>query len=561
MTTTKIRTRFAPSPTGFIHLGNIRSALYPWAFARAHGGDFILRIEDTDQERSTQAAVDVILEGMAWLQLDIDEGPYYQMQRMDRYKAVLAHSTVGSLGMLVLLIGLDGPDAAMATVLFILAHALYKAALFFCAGTVIHATHEGSLQHLYGLRGTLPLTALGAGLAALSMAGLPPAFGFIAKESLFEGHLHAAAGAMTIGVGWIGSAVFVAIAGIAVVGPFLIRTHTPTPIHEGESAGLTAGPLLLGTLGLALGLVPGWADTLIGAATSALTGAPVPMSLSLWHGLTPTLALSAGAVAAGVVLFARRHAIHHWLARSTSLSALVGDTAYQWLFNGTLEVAARSTRLLQNGDQHRYTAVVLVSVIAIAVAGLFANGRWPEVAPTGTPFDISSFVVLLLMAIGAIAATRARSLLTCVVSVGVVGFGSAVVYLLNGAPDLALTQFSIEVLVVVMFTALLLRLPDSTPSTRTRREQRWDWSIATGVGALIFVALATMSQAPLDRRLTDYFAETSYTMAHGRNVVNVIIVDYRGLDTLGEISVVAFAAIGVWGLLRRRGITSTRLKP
>ncbi len=87
---TKVRTRFAPSPTGFIHLGNIRSALYPWAFARSQGGDFILRIEDTDLERSTQEAVDVIIESMQWLGLDYDEGPFYQMQRMDRYKEVLA---------------------------------------------------------------------------------------------------------------------------------------------------------------------------------------------------------------------------------------------------------------------------------------------------------------------------------------------------------------------------------------------------------------------------------------------------------------------------------------
>jgi glutamyl-tRNA synthetase len=86
----KTRTRFAPSPTGFIHLGNIRSALYPWAFARATGGDFILRIEDTDVERSSQEAVDVILKGMAWLGLNHDEGPFYQMQRMPRYKEVLA---------------------------------------------------------------------------------------------------------------------------------------------------------------------------------------------------------------------------------------------------------------------------------------------------------------------------------------------------------------------------------------------------------------------------------------------------------------------------------------
>ena len=86
----KTRTRFAPSPTGFIHLGNIRSALYPWAFARATGGDFILRIEDTDVERSSQEAVDVILQGMAWLGLNHDEGPFFQMQRMPRYKEVLA---------------------------------------------------------------------------------------------------------------------------------------------------------------------------------------------------------------------------------------------------------------------------------------------------------------------------------------------------------------------------------------------------------------------------------------------------------------------------------------
>ena len=87
---TVVRTRFAPSPTGFIHLGNIRSALYPWAYAKSQGGQFILRIEDTDVERSSQEAVDVILQGMRWLGLEPDEGPFYQMQRMERYREVLA---------------------------------------------------------------------------------------------------------------------------------------------------------------------------------------------------------------------------------------------------------------------------------------------------------------------------------------------------------------------------------------------------------------------------------------------------------------------------------------
>ncbi|MGH8781210.1 glutamate--tRNA ligase [Paraburkholderia sp.] len=91
--TTSVRTRFAPSPTGFIHLGNIRSALYPWAFARKMKGAFVLRIEDTDVERSSQEAVDAILEGMAWLDLDYDEGPFFQMQRLDRYREVLKQMT------------------------------------------------------------------------------------------------------------------------------------------------------------------------------------------------------------------------------------------------------------------------------------------------------------------------------------------------------------------------------------------------------------------------------------------------------------------------------------
>jgi len=89
LTTPAVRTRFAPSPTGFLHLGGARTALFAWAFARHHKGVFVLRVEDTDVERSTPAAVQAILDDMAWLGLDYDEGPYFQMQRMDRYRAVI----------------------------------------------------------------------------------------------------------------------------------------------------------------------------------------------------------------------------------------------------------------------------------------------------------------------------------------------------------------------------------------------------------------------------------------------------------------------------------------
>ncbi|NND89394.1 MAG: glutamate--tRNA ligase [Granulosicoccus sp.] len=85
----KVRTRFAPSPTGYLHIGGARTALFCYLFARKHGGEFILRIEDTDQERSTDASVQAILDSMDWLGLDYDEGPFYQSQRFDRYREVV----------------------------------------------------------------------------------------------------------------------------------------------------------------------------------------------------------------------------------------------------------------------------------------------------------------------------------------------------------------------------------------------------------------------------------------------------------------------------------------
>src|SRR4051812_40720426 len=83
-----VRTRFAPSPTGYLHIGGARTALFCWLYSRHHGGTFILRIEDTDRERSTGAAVQAILDGMAWLDLGADEGPFYQTRRFDRYREV-----------------------------------------------------------------------------------------------------------------------------------------------------------------------------------------------------------------------------------------------------------------------------------------------------------------------------------------------------------------------------------------------------------------------------------------------------------------------------------------
>jgi len=97
MTQSPVRTRFAPSPTGALHIGSVRTALFSWLYARRHGGQYLLRIEDTDRERSTDEAVQVILDGFAWVGIDHDEGPYFQSRRFDRYREVAAQMIAGGL--------------------------------------------------------------------------------------------------------------------------------------------------------------------------------------------------------------------------------------------------------------------------------------------------------------------------------------------------------------------------------------------------------------------------------------------------------------------------------
>ncbi len=470
------------------------------------------------------------------------------------YKAVLAQSTVGSLGLLVLLIGLEGVLATTAMVGFLLAHALYKAALFFCAGTAIHATGRADLREIHGLGRALPLTALAAGLAALAMAGLPPSFSFIAKEYVFESQLAAGAGWAVIAATLLGSAAFVAIALIVSLRPFLLGRPRALEHGHGESPGLVAGPLLLAATGLLLGLAPGLvADSLLAPAVAALAGgAALPSTPALWHGWTPMLGLSLAAMALGVALYL----LWPWLLRQLShrpwLDRLLGDAGYQRAFDGLLALAGWTTRRLQNGDQHRYTATTLAASLAILGAGLALGAPGWAVDASLAGFRPAEAVLLALMVAGALAAAAARSLIRAVVGVGLVGFGSAMIFLLNGAPDLALTQFSVEVLVTVILTALLLRLPARVPSTRSAGERRLGLLLAAGFAAVVFLALASLTALPPEPRLSAFFAAASYAEAHGRNVVNVILVDFRAIDTLGETAVIAFAAMGVWGLLRRR---------
>ena len=472
--------------------------------------------------------------------------------RATGYKAILAQSTVASLGILVMLIGLDGPVSSVAVIGFILSHALYKAALFFCAGTAIHATHITELRKLGGLAKHLPFTAAAAVLASLSMAGLPPFVGFIAKEYLFEAQLQSSWSAIAVIVAVLVNGVMVAVAGAVSLRPFFRGRGKIEHVHHGETPGLLIGPMLLAILGVVFGIAPHLiVDNLIAPAAGALRGSPVQVSFSLWHGLTPMLGLSAAVVILGIALMWKWNEFHRAIGQMRLVQKIDADRAYYRVVDRVLGTARATTRWLQNGDQRRYTLTVASSLLIVAGYALVTGG---PLNLTWSGGEILPFpaIILILAIVGCVVAIRSTSLVTGLVGIGIVGYGSALLFLANGAPDLALTQFAVETLVLVVLMAVLVRLPTDAPKTRSPRESRIDAGIATIFGFLVFGGLATMTAQPFDTRLSDFYGATSYLEARGHNVVNVIIVDYRAFDTVGEVAVVAFATLAVWALLKRR---------
>lgn len=465
-------------------------------------------------------------------------------------KRILAYSTVSALGTLVLLLGLGDADTALAAGIFILAHALYKGALFMVAGTIDHETGTRDVTRLGGLRTALPWTAAGGLLAAVSMAGVLPAFGFVAKEILYEGLLHLPqVGVPALAAAVLSSALFVAVALRTGVAPFFVGAPTDLPqAHPHEAPpGMWMGPLVLGVLGLALG--PG--SALVGPGFllpigTAINGAPVDASIALWHGFTPVLGLSAVTLALGVALFMARTPLLA-LARP-SWQRLTWAHGYAAGLRLLDVLSARLTRTLQHGRLAGYLRMVLaVTIVAVVAAIWRAAPAWrPPVATM--PHGVEVFAVLVAL-VASVATIFARSSLHAVLALGITGYSVALTFVLFGAPDLAMTQFLIESLSVILFVFVFTHLPDYRPLERRPGRLR-DLLLASTFGVVVTGLVLIALSNRVDSALAPYFIANAKPLGHGGNIVNVILVDFRGIDTFGEITVLAAAGIGVYALLR-----------
>ncbi len=477
----------------------------------------------------------------------------FQAMRAENYKAVLAYSTVASLGILVMLVALDGPMASVAMVGFLLAHALYKATLFFCAGTVIHATGLTKLRFMGGLVRFLPVTAVASALASLSMAGLPPFLGFVTKEFLFEAQIESSWNAVPTAIAVLVNAVTVGVAGVVTLRPFFLGRGRVAAVKHKEVAGLLVGPMLLALLGLVISLQPDWVNrAVLGPAVAAVYGQPVPVGVGGWHGVTPMLLLSIAVVGIGTLLFVYWVPIHQRLRAGLPLDRYDVEEGYDALLRGIHAAGSAIAGWLQGTDLRGHLRLLLAAAAAFIAWGLVATGTGLRLPDDSGALRLSPATLALVGLAGGVAACRAKSLLAAMVASGLAGLVAALTFLVNGAPDLALTQFAVESLVVVLLTAALLTLPLAAPPTRAPRARWMDAALATGLSALLFVALLDMSAAPQQTGVSDFFGTRSYIEAFGRNVVNVILVDFRGFDTLGESTVIAMAALIAWSLLGPR---------
>jgi multicomponent Na+:H+ antiporter subunit A len=471
--------------------------------------------------------------------------------RQTALKRILAYSTVNALGVLVFLLGLGTERAVVAAMVYLLAHAFYKGALFLAAGAVQHETGDQDVTRLGGLAKAMPITAAAAALAALSMAGAPPFLGFIGKELLYEATLPGSprlAAALT-SAAVLSGALLVAVAGIVWLRPFLGAPTAGRRVHEAPPE-LWVGPGLLAGLGLLGGLLPGlFAGPLAGSAAGAVLGTPVEAHPALWHGFNRTLALSALTLLAGAAICAAR--VRGGAAHPSPRLAALGPQAwYEAGLAGLNRMAGLQTRLLQSGYLRFYLMVIIVATVGLTGTALFRT-----LAPaglldlSGARFYESGLAAVILMAAAATVASRSR--LGAVAAMGVVGYGVALIFVFFGAPDLAMTQFIIETLTVILLVLVFYHLPGyATLSGRATRLR--DGLVALSAGALMTCLVLAAVDAPVTRRISRYFLENSVPAAHGRNVVNVILVDFRALDTLGEITVLGVAAVGVFALLRTR---------
>jgi len=483
----------------------------------------------------------------------------------DDLKALLAFSTVSHLGFITMLLGFGTPIAAVVAVFHIINHATFKCALFMTAGIIDHEAHSRDIKRLGGLRTLMPITFLIATVAALSMAGIPLLNGFLSKEMMLEEASHTV---------WAGSELFVPV--MATLGALLsvaysfryithvflgpVRSDYPAKPHD-PGFGMWAAPALLVGLVVLIGIAPAaMVGDIVATTSRAVIGGDLPYySLKIWHGVTPALFMSIIAIVGGAILLLAHRPLD-WLWNAVPRPE--AKTIFDAMVESAAAASRRLTDALHDGAMTRYAAIFSVTVVVAGAAAYFGgtlNSPTRVMLPVGLVPAIGW--LLLIVSAGCLVAFHHNRFLSLVL-MGVIGLIVSISFAYLSAPDLALTQISVEVVTIILLLLALNFLPRETPRESTTGRRVRDAAIAAvgglGAGGLIYMLLIRdFAASPVSA----FHLENSYTGGGGTNVVNVILVDFRSFDTFGEIIVLGIAALVIYAVTEAvlRGDSGRRL--
>ncbi len=483
-------------------------------------------------------------------------------------KALLAFSTVSHLGLITFLLGTGSAYAAVAAVFHILNHATFKAALFMTAGIVDHEAHTRDIRKLGGLRRLMPVTFGIALVASLSMAGIPLFNGFLSKEMMLEEAAHTTLFGIPLLVpvlATLGALFSAAYSFRFIVHTFLGPERDDYPSHPHDPGfGMWLPPALLCGLVIAIGLVPFLAEPGVFFVARAVLGetATIPegLHLSIWHGLTPALMMSVIAVLGGAILL--------WLFRPASAAwRALHVPAAKGIFDAIVAAAVAGAgalvHRLHDGSFSRYAGIFALAVLGLAGHG-WLTGEVATPTRAATPMNAVAAAgwLMLAAATGAIVLLH-RNRLFALVLVGIIGTIVSLGFAVFSAPDLAMTQISVEVVTVILLLLALNFLPNETPRESSGFRRARDAVLALVAGGLTFgLSHHLLRTGFSEPTISDYFLDNSYAGGGGTNVVNVILVDFRGFDTFGEITVLGIAALVIFALTESliRGAVGAKLR-
>ncbi|TQI72178.1 multicomponent Na+:H+ antiporter subunit A [Gramella sp. Hel_I_59] len=468
-------------------------------------------------------------------------------------KGILAYSTISALGILVFLIGLGTEEAFLAAAVFIIVHALYKATLFLVTGIIDHQTHTRDVTRLAGLNKIMLPVGIAGILAAISSAGIPPTIGFIGKELTYEATYHSETIIIISMIAIVLTKILLLYAGfVAGIKPFTGKLPEEHKNVKAPGPIMWIPPVLLATLGLVFGIAPFLIEgALIKPVVTALGGDASEIHLALWHGFNLIFILSLITIGVGTTLYFVIKPSEKLVASAAKFNSISPENILNLINKGFVQFSNFWTNFFQNGYLRNYISIIILFLVVLVGYIMIGNTRFVIDYNSLSKITVYEITTTLILIAGIFYTVFTESRLAAVAAMGVVGLSICLIFVFYSAPDLAMTQFSIDTLTVILFVLVLYKLPKylklSDYKTRVR-----DGVLSSVFGLIITVLALEVLSEPVSKQVGEFYAANSYVEAHGKNVVNVILVDFRGADTLIEVSVLSIAAVGVFGLMKLR---------